>query len=516
MKADTSREIIRKLLHVAMGLFAVALHWLSPWQAALCALAALCHNLWLFPHYGRRKLERPEEKALGYSGMIGYPAIVLTLCLLLPASAAGLDPVRQASGGEPTNVLWAVAGAWGLLAFGDAFAALFGLGLRGPALPWNPRKRWTGLLGFILVGTPAAFSLAYFCAYGDLRISGPALVGLGGACLLAALVGGLVETLPGQIDDNLTVPLAAGLVLLLFARFPWGDLLQGRTVPGAVGSPAVWGPPLLLLLLVNAALATVAWYRRWVTAASAWMGAFWGALVAVGLGWEGYGFLLLFYLLANGSTYVGLARKRALGIAERDGGRRGAQSVFSKGLFPALFALASPSACVASLAAYAADTVASEVGKLSRGRVLLLWSRRTSRAGEPGGVSLAGTVSGLAAAGLFCGAFLAVLMLQHRLYGTALPRFQTAFLRADLMRLGFPTGWAQFTRWMPLAALLLFVSAAIVFFLESVLNETVAARGWFPKPIIHLLTGALAGVLPFLLAAALSRPSDILALWVAR
>ncbi|OYV97611.1 MAG: hypothetical protein B7X11_06330, partial [Acidobacteria bacterium 37-65-4] len=189
MKADTTREIIRKLLHMAMGLFAVALHWLSPWQAALCALAALCHNLWLFPHYGRRKLERPEEKTLGYSGMIGYPAIVLTLCLLLPSSAAGLDPVRQASGAEPTNVLWAAAGAWGLLAFGDAFAALFGLGLKGPALPWNPRKRWTGLLGFILVGTPAAFALAYFSAYGDLRISGPALVGLGGACLLAALVG---------------------------------------------------------------------------------------------------------------------------------------------------------------------------------------------------------------------------------------------------------------------------------------------------------------------------------------
>jgi hypothetical protein len=58
MKPDTKREVIRKLLHMAMGLFALVLHWLTPLEGALCAFIALAHNLWLFPRYGRR---RPED-----------------------------------------------------------------------------------------------------------------------------------------------------------------------------------------------------------------------------------------------------------------------------------------------------------------------------------------------------------------------------------------------------------------------------------------------------------------------
>ncbi len=124
MNVDTTREVIRKLLHMAMGLFALVLHWLTPLEGALCAFAALAHNLWLFPLYGMKRLERPEEKARGYSGMIGYPAVVLLICLIFPAVTPGLDPVRRAAGGSAPHVMWPVAGAWAVLAFGDAFAAL--------------------------------------------------------------------------------------------------------------------------------------------------------------------------------------------------------------------------------------------------------------------------------------------------------------------------------------------------------------------------------------------------------
>lgn len=513
MNADTKREIIRKLLHMAMGLFALVLHWLTPLEGALCAFVALAHNLWLFPLYGMKRLERPEEKARGYSGMIGYPAVVLLLCLVFPAVTPGLDPVRRAAGGDAPAVLWPVAGAWAVLAFGDAFAALCGLALKGPVLPWNDKKRWTGLAGFVLFGTAFSTVFAHFVAFGDLRFSGPGLWHLGLTCLLATLVGAVVESLPDQIDDNLTVPMAAGLVLVFFARFPWLDVLRYDVEPVLHSMGGSLGASLIVLLVLNAALGTAAWRLRWVTGASALTGILWGTLVALGLGWEGYGFLLLFYLLANGSTYVGRARKERLAIAEADGGRRGMASVFSKGLFPALFALVSPLAFVASLAVYAADTVASEIGKLSGGGAWLLCGRRRAQAGEPGAVSVLGSAAGGAAALLFCGAFYASFLAQEHLAGHALTRFHVAFLRYDLARLSVPTGSAVLGHWMPLVVLALFVSVMAAFFVESVLNETAVARGWFPKVVVHLAVGALAGALPFLLAAVAGSPHLIPPIW---
>ena len=498
--SDTAREVARKLLHMSMGLFALALHWLTPWQGALCALVALAHNLWLFPLYGYGKLLRPEERRTGYSGMLGYPAVVLALCLLFPHPLAALDPVRAAAGGGPPRVLWAAAGAWALLAFGDAFAALAGIFLRGPVLPWNPKKRWSGLLAFIVMGGGLATLMAYFVAYGDLRFTWGGVQDLLFTCVLAAVVGGVVETLPHQLDDNLTVPLACGLVLVFFAGFSWSGFLSG--VGHALGD----GPGLAALLAFNALLGSAAWLRRWVTGGSALLGILWGTLVALGAGWEGYGFLLLFYLIANGTTYVGAKRKKARGIAEADGGRRGGGSVFSKGLFPALFALVSPTAMVSSLAVYAADTAASEIGKLSAGRTWLLAARRRGRAGEAGGVSVLGSLAGSGALLLFSLFYALGFALQAGGAGSGLTRFQVLLLRDDLGRFAVPTAQAGLLAQLPLLALSLFLAGLLCFFLESVLNETVGAKGWYPKEVIHLFLGGVAGAAPFVSAAAAAAP----------
>lgn len=512
---ETTREVVRKLLHMSMGLFAIALHWLTPLQGALCAFAALAHNLWLFPLYGYGKLLRPEERRTGYSGMLGYPAVVLALCLLYPRPVAVLDPVRAAAGGAPPRVLWAAAGAWALLAFGDAFAALAGLFLKGPALPWNPKKRWSGLLAFVVMGAGLATLMAYFVAYGDLAFSWAGVQSLLFTCLLAAAVGAAVESLPGQLDDNLTVPLACGLVLVFFAGFSWPDFIYTIRMELGAGRSAP-GLGLGLLLAFNAVLGLTAWARRWVTGASALLGILWGALVAVGTGWEGYGFLLLFYLVANGTTYVGARRKRERGIAEADGGRRGGGSVFSKGLFPALFALVSPTAMVSSLAVYAADTAASEIGKLSAGRTWLLAARRRAEPGEPGGVSLLGSLAGAAVLLLFVSAYALGFGLQAGGAGSSLTRFQVLLLRGDLGRFAVPTGQAGLLAQLPHLTFSLFLAGLLCFFLESVLNETVGAKGWYPKEVIHLFLGGLAGAAPFVIGAILSGHPPVPALWLAR
>jgi uncharacterized protein (TIGR00297 family) len=512
---EALREVIRKLLHMSMGLFAIALHWLTPWQGALCALAALAHNLWLFPLYGYKRLLRPEERRTGYSGMLGYPAVVLALCLLFPHPLASLDSVRAAAGGAPPRVLWAAAGAWALLAFGDAFAALAGIFLKGPLLPWNPHKRWSGLLAFIVLGGSSATLMAYFVAYGDLSFTWAGIQNLLFTCLLAAAVGAVVETLPGQLDDNITVPLACGLVLVFFAGFSWAGFAW--TVRAGLGAGAAGADFALLgLLLFNVLLGTAAWLRRWVTGGSALLGILWGSLVALGTGWQGYGFLLLFYLLANGTTYVGARRKRERGIAEGDGGRRGGGSVFSKGLFPALFALVSPTAMVSALAVYAADTAASEIGKLTRGATWLLAARRRARTGEAGGVSLLGSFAGIGTLLLFALLYALAFGLQAGNAAGTLSRFQVLLLRADLARFFLPAAQSGLLAHLPLMAISLFLAGLLCFFLESVLNETVGAKGWYPKEVIHLFLGGLAGALPFVIGALLSGQPPVPALWLGR
>ncbi|MGC8763862.1 MAG: DUF92 domain-containing protein [Acidobacteriota bacterium] len=474
------REVARKALHMAMGLFALCLRVLSPFQAALCALFALLHNVYLFPLYGRKKLERPEESARGYTGMVGYPAVVLVLILLGWLSAypetAGLPASAQEQAALHARFGLAVAAAaWGILAFGDAFGALCGLLLKGPALPWNPRKTWAGSLGFVLAGTLSSFLLLRFVLAG--RASPPGGAALAWAlCLLASFAAAVVESLPGQFDDNLTVPLAAWAVL---SFLPHGvPLLQSASFVHQTlgrGGDAPWAAALAGLLALHTLLSALAFRAGWVDGNGFLLGFATGLSIALALGPRGYAFLLLFYLLAHGSTYFGKATKERRGIAEGDGGRRGAPSVFSKGFAPALYAWLSPTAFGAALAVYAADTVATEFGKASRGRTYSLLQRREVPAGTPGGVSLPGSAAGLAALALMAAAFGLLLGPAGRLGGGAF-----------LARAEARTGGA----FLPLA---LFAASAAWFFLESALNEWDQRRAFFSKVVIHVMVGLFAG-----------------------
>lgn len=483
MTSDVGREVARKILHMAMGLFGLVLRWLTPWQGALCALAALAHNLWLFPFYGYGKLLRPEEKARGYSGMLGYPAVVLVLTLLVWTPKDALFALHHPFSWN--HAMAVAAGAWAVLAFGDAAAALSGMFLKGPAVPWNPAKRWTGWLGFTLVGGLFAslwVSFVQGAPFGTL--GGKAAVG---AAFSAALLAGLVESLPGQIDDNLTVPLMAWLVLA-FADGPGLAHLSGALT--SLASPGV-----ALLLVLNAALGLTSYALRWVGGASCALGILFGSVVALGMGWKGYVLLLLFYVVSQVSTFYGGRVKRARGIAEPDGGRRGVGSVFSKGLVPALFSLLSPLAFAASLAVYAADTVASEFGKASGGTAHLLFRRKPVQAGTVGAVSRVGTLAGLAVMLLFvCAAAWLGGMVD------------TSLFMPDDVRVFSGFGALAAVGWMDLAIMLfaLFVACTAAFFAESLLNERVAAPGWASKEVVHLFTGGLAGSLTLGLAGLLA------------
>src|SRR4029453_11200779 len=112
----------RKLLHVAMGGFALALRYLTWWQAALLAVAALIFNLLMLPRLAAGLYRPGELTGSPRSGIVLYPISVLLLVVLFP------------------NRLDIAGAAWAILAVGDGGATVAGTGIGGRRIPWKDRE----------------------------------------------------------------------------------------------------------------------------------------------------------------------------------------------------------------------------------------------------------------------------------------------------------------------------------------------------------------------------------------
>lgn len=173
----------------------------------------------------------------------------------------------------------------------------------------------------------------------------------------------------------------------------------GDTSPDLLGRAA-------LALVANSVAAAAGWMARAVTPGGAAAGWVIGVVIFLGTGWRGWLLLIAAFLCAAATTWVGLARKTALGIAEPRSGRRGAANALANTGLAAAAALvmctpwadAASVAFVASLVAGASDTVASEIGKARGGRTVRLRTFAAVPPGTPGAVSVVGTVAGAAAA----------------------------------------------------------------------------------------------------------------------
>ena len=201
-------EDTRKLIHVGMMRFALLLRWLNWWQAALCAIAAVCINIFIMPRIGKAAF-REEDLERGYArGMVYYSISVLILILTMPLPIA--------------------AAAWGIMACGDGFASVVGMRWGTRKWIWNENKSYLGSLAFWVAGTSAATFLFMF-TQGNIMASMPLYFNGGHpwsyltaippswvllACALATGVSTLLESLPISLDDNLSVPLSAGGALL--------------------------------------------------------------------------------------------------------------------------------------------------------------------------------------------------------------------------------------------------------------------------------------------------------------
>jgi uncharacterized protein (TIGR00297 family) len=425
MSPDPRSDTMRKLVHVAMAGFALLLRWIPWWMAALLAAGAVASNLTWIPGVAGGRLMREEEQGRRWgSGVVLYALSVLVLILVF------------------RDRLDLVAGAWGILAFGDGAATLVGRNAGGPRLPWNRAKSWSGTLAFFLFGTAGSAALMSWVRAG--APSPPGELPVVAIAAAAALATGVVESLSLELNDNVSVPLLSVLVLYSLSLV----------------DPEIWRSSAALLLgnlgrgvVVTAAFALAAWWTGSVSGSGVAAGLLVGVVIAVFTGLAGFGVLGVFFVLGAVTTRLGYRWKAARGIAQEKGGARGAVHALANCAVPAYLAFLAASvpeplasalkvAFVASLATAACDTLGSEVGPLGGRDPFLVTRLRRVPAGTPGAVSMLGTLAGAGGALLVGAAGAVGGLIAPAAVGIVVAAALTgAFLESFLAATLEPGGW---------------------------------------------------------------------------
>jgi dolichol kinase len=194
--ALTTREVARKLWHMGPGMLVLWLPFVldSPFlELHLQAIIVLMTGfLFALSIVQARHFERPGER--DWTTSVGaYAATVLIPVLAFP------------------HDLYIALTGMVILAFGDGAAALGGMALHGPSLPWNSHKTFAGTLSFLVCAAPVATWI--FWGMADGRASGEvALVN----AVVATVAAALAESVPSTINDNVRVGAAAVGTLAYF------------------------------------------------------------------------------------------------------------------------------------------------------------------------------------------------------------------------------------------------------------------------------------------------------------
>ena len=165
---------------------------------------------------------------------------------------------------------------------------------------------------------------------------------------------------------------------------------------------------LIFAFLVTGAFAGLAYAWGMVSPSGAFGGFLVGLVIYLSLGLPGFAILGLFVVGGSFLTRLGYQSKELRVTAEARGGRRGAKNALANcgvALLCAFLAALLPSealhaAFIAALGAAFADTAASEVGQLAPSPPRLITTLQKVPSGTDGAVSVAGTLAGLAVAGL--------------------------------------------------------------------------------------------------------------------
>ena len=222
---------------------------------------------------------------------------------------------------------------------------------------------------------------------------------------------------------------------------------------------------------VTLAFAVLARVLRGVNRSGALAGGVSCFLLFAGAGPAAFATLAALFVMTWISTRLGYRRKLALGLAERREGRN-AWQVLANLAVAALGSVAFAAtgnrawlvAAVAAMAEAATDTVASEIGQYSRANARMITTWERVPAGIDGGITLPGSMAGLAA----------------------------GLVIAAVATLGGILPPAQF--WIPV------VAGFAGMLIDSLLGATLQRRGWVSNQTVNFLATLAAAVLAYMVA----------------
>jgi uncharacterized protein (TIGR00297 family) len=425
---------------MASLLFAFLFPVLTWEQAAACAILLLLFNTLILPWLDVDVSKHPSDaEGAGAAVTAGHTCPAPTInartgIVLYPISVLALIALYR-------NHLHIAAAAWAIMALGDGMATVIGQAVGGSALPWNRQKTWSGFLSFAVAGTVGAYLLTRWIAP-EIPPHRTLLV-----CAAASLIGGVLESIPIPLDDNLTVPLVVGA--FMFCAFLVERSALDSNLP-------YLGRRIFLAIAVNLAFAFLALGMKAATRSGAVCGFVLGTAIYLGYGYKSFLLLFAFVLLGSVATRLGYSRKANRGVAERRGGARSWREALANLLAASFFAIlvitthheaAFLIALVAALAEATGDTVSSEIGQWASPRAYLITTFQPVPAGEDGGISLGGTAAGFAASAVILGLGLELgLCGPYRFAGPAIAlgaafagNLFDSFLGATIQRRGLVT-----------------------------------------------------------------------------
>ena len=199
----TATEWRRRLTHILPGLLPIVL-WFKYHRDPLSLdcrawLGAVIVGIGIATAIKYRRIARRCETS-NPACILGYTIPVFFLLMFVPAKAElGLATLA-------------------IISFGDGFATLGGLLLKGPSLPWNRDKSWAGFLCFLVFAAP--WSATVYWAESNPAVAFPPAFAAG---LLATFIAAVAESIRSRIDDNIRVGLAAagGMLLSQTIFFGW-------------------------------------------------------------------------------------------------------------------------------------------------------------------------------------------------------------------------------------------------------------------------------------------------------
>lgn len=378
-------ETKRKIEHIIPVVFVLLLRYLNTWQALLFAFVGIMYGLFLSRMFVRGAF-REHEQEKGFSpGKLIYGVMVFILILLF------------------YKKMYIVAGAWAIMSLGDGCSNIFGRAYGKRKLPWNTGKSWAGSAAFVLFGGLGAAILMWWVNLGQ----SPAQIIQGQMqttltcsyffipAFLTAFVAAGVESLPLKINDNITVPLTAGLFLYATTITNWEHLNNTYSIVAALG--------------INISFGLLAYYLKTVSKSGLIGGIVVGTIIYLCLGIGGFLILFTFFTLGSWSSKHKYKWKASHGVAQENKGRRGLKHAVAKGgvgLIMAIMALLTDMPEVFSIAFVAAfatatfDTISSELGQIYGKRPILITTMKSVPVGTDGAISIEGTILGVLSAAL--------------------------------------------------------------------------------------------------------------------